>query len=197
MGNRAAGKSWNVGRASSTGNRFEILQYTDNNAYFVAEQSGSQYGYCAAAAGDFSAALVFDGTQAAEAAGLAGYLNGARQSLTFTGTWFPGGPLSTSADPTRIGYDVSSAAYSDGRYDLALLWCGRALSAADVAALHRDPWQLFAPGPPGSRAWPAPPVVVAGARVQGRRPVFLFAPRPSAVVGRRTLTPRVGSRGPA
>ena len=86
------------------------------------------------------------------------------------------------------------------RYDLALLWCWPgAVTLADLRRLAADPWQLFAPGPLGSWAWSPPPVVVAGARVQGRRPVFLLAPRAAAaaIVGRRTLTPRVGSRGPA
>jgi hypothetical protein len=175
MGNRATSTIWSVGRATTTGARFFILAYNDNNVYFNSESDGTNTKGGSTTggvnpAGDFSVAQVFDGSQSTIANGVTGYINGAAQTLSPYGTWSAPVTLFTNTDTWRTGN--ANSGFTTGRFDLSLLWVGRALSALEIASLHANPWQVFLP--------PSP---------------YLLYHSRSSLLFRRTLTDRAGSRG--
>lgn len=147
LGNRSSGNLWTTSRGTSTGERFEIFAYTNNSVFFIAESGAELYGYCNAPTGDFSMAMTYDGAQSSTAAGLGGYVNGAAQSLTSPDVW-AGGAIASGTYDVLLGKEISDNLFSDGRYDLFMVWVGRVLTSSDVATLHANPWQLFTPPQP-------------------------------------------------
>ncbi len=160
-GNRATGKLWVAGRNAAT-TVVQVLFYTDNNAYLsVATGTVGAYNTMSAPTGNFTFAMIYDGTQSSASDGFArvrGYLNGVAQTLTSGGANTIPATIPTSTNTWQIGADVGQSRYSDGRYDVCYLWVGRVLSAGEIALLHGNPSCIFEPAM-GARLLPnmAPP----------------------------------------
>lgn len=146
-GNRAASKIWVVGRPKATNTTFQMLFFTDNNIYCeidtgAASAFGATTSGTAAPTGDFTAAMVYDGSQATNINRCFCYVNGVKTTITPISGTFPTS-IPTSANTFQIGADVTQSRYSTGRFDFVALWTGRVLSALEIDILSANPWILW------------------------------------------------------
>ena len=135
-----------VGRIARANFRYAAdYASSGSTAFFILDTGAAQAfgGIGSVPVGEISLCSSFDGTQAANATRLTGYVNGVQRVLNFTGT-IPSSMPNAGTDAFWLGRDVADSLYSDGRIDTVLLWAGRALLADEVARLHANPWQLFA-----------------------------------------------------
>ncbi len=134
----AAGAVLQTGQDSSGVDTLGIATGSDGKVYFdLSPTAGfAEGGTTAVTANDTNwhlATLVYDGTQAGNAARLKGYIDGVQQALTFTGSAVP----ATSTNNAQLYY-IGGEGGSDvdyGTIDDVRIY-SRALSAADVVALY-------------------------------------------------------------
>ena len=85
--------------------------------------------------------------------------------------------------------------YSTGRFDLVLLWIGRALAASEIDALAGNPWQIYAPSQSwwlfrsGLAAFPRNPLVVQPVRQPVRQQLPIKAKSPGGNPAVRPTSP--------
>ena len=138
-GNRAAAQHWVFGRGQTASQETVVRIYSDNYVYF---RINGTYGRLPALTGDFSVGWTFDGTQAATwAARNTHYLNGIQTSVT-SSSGTPPSSLSSNSDPFTIGYSATLAQYSNGSFDMVMVW-NRVLGSGAMLSISNDPWQIF------------------------------------------------------
>jgi hypothetical protein len=158
-------KNWVCGcPINGTASAFQMLLFSGAIYYFVRNGATQQLATGGGApTGDFTIGMTFDGTQSTANNRVAAYLNG----LTTSGTTPSGTPPASlpnfsglspaSAGDFLIGADTILSRYQTGRTDLAYLWAGRALTAADYLMLHENPDRVILKGGGVSFDAPAAP----------------------------------------
>lgn len=122
-----------VGMRTDTNNGFILNIYSDGNVYCNPSNGGLQYG--SFASNDTTLhhwGMVFDGNGSTNADKLKAYLDGANQTLSFTGTI----PTTTAAADSsfKFGRSVPDAAFGTGDLSEGALWQA-ALTADEMGVL--------------------------------------------------------------
>ena len=139
----ASNKNWMFGRITTGIQRIGLIQFSNGSLYAFANSGGGDFYIQVATVVPLSTlGLTFDGAQPTNPTKLVFYINGKATTTGYYGT--PGTQILSSTDTVQMGR-YAATNYSDGLYDTALMWIGRALTPGEMASIHANPWQLYAP----------------------------------------------------